>query len=157
MQQASNIFGNSCLWCAVIAWFLAQGLKIPIHALTEHHWKLSYFWSAGGMPSSHTAGVMALTTMVGATQGMGSVAFACCVVFSAIVMYDAAGVRRETGRQGAAINEILGKVMVDGKPISEDELKEIVGHSPFEVAMGAVLGILVPVVWLLIAGWVNQG
>ena len=66
--------------------------------------------------------------------------------------YDAAGVRRETGRQGAAINEILQKVMVEGKPISDDELKEVVGHSPFEVAMGAVTGILVAVLWKLILG-----
>ena len=152
MQQVNDVFSNSCLWCAVIAWIVAQGLKIPIHALTDHHWKVSYFWSAGGMPSSHTAGVMALDVMVGLNYGWGSVAFAISMVFSAIVMYDAAGVRRETGRQGAAINEILQKVMVEGKPISDDELKEVVGHSPFEVAMGAVTGILVAVLWKLILG-----
>ncbi len=152
MQQVNDLFSNGCLWCAVCAWFVAQGLKIPIHALTDHHWKISYFWSAGGMPSSHTAGVMALSVMVGLNSGWGSVPFAICVVFSAIVMYDAAGVRRETGRQGAAINEILQKVMVEGKPISDDELKEVVGHSPFEVAMGAVTGILVAVLWKLIFG-----
>ena len=80
----------------------------------------------------------------------------CPLVYSGLerihAAHAAAAVRRETGRQGAAINEILQKVMVEGKPISDDELKEVVGHSPFEVAMGAVTGVLVVVLWKLIFG-----
>lgn len=152
MKNVYDLMSNSCLWCTLLAWFLAQALKIPTHALTERKWDLKYFLSPGGMPSSHTAGVVALTIMVGAIEGCGSAFFAICVTFGAIVMYDAAGVRRETGRQGAAINEILRKVMIDGNPISDDELKEIVGHSPFEVAMGALTGVIVAAGWLLLVG-----
>ncbi len=152
MTNVYDFFSNSCLWCALLAWLVAQGAKVPIHAMTEHKWNLRYFLSPGGMPSSHSAGVVALTIMLAFKEGLGSAYFAISVVFGAIVMYDAAGVRRETGRQGAAINEILQKVFVDGKPISDKELKEIVGHSPFEVMMGAVVGVICAVFWLLAFG-----
>ncbi len=105
MRNVYDLLANSCLWCGMFAWFVAQALKIPIHALTEKKWNFKYFLSAGGMPSSHSAGVMALTIMVGIKEGVGSAYFAICIIFGAIVMYAAAGVRRETGRQGAAINE----------------------------------------------------
>ena len=152
MNSILGIFSNLCLWGAVVSWIVAQGLKIPIHALTDHRWDWKYFLSSGGMPSSHSASAIAVTILVGAKAGWSSSQFAIAVVFAAIVMYDAAGVRRETGRQGAAINEILSKVMVDGKPISDEELKEIVGHSPFEVLMGALTGTIVAIVLLLCFG-----
>ena len=152
MNSILNIFSNLFLWGAVASWILAQGLKVPIHALTDHRWDFKYFWSPGGMPSSHSASALSVAILVGAKIGWGSAEVAMAVGFSAIVMYDAAGGRRETGRQGAAINEILSKVMVDGKPISDEELKEIVGHSPFEVLMGALTGTIVAIVLLLCFG-----
>lgn len=102
------------------------------------------------MPSSHTAIVVSLALLIGATEGFATPLFALSVALMAIVMYDAAGVRRETGKQGAMINEILEKVLIDGKPISDDEFKELVGHTPFEVAGGAIVGILVAVVFIAI-------
>ena len=146
------IFSNGCLGAAILAWAVAQGLKIPIHRLTHHEWDFHQFFSPGGMPSSHSAGAVAVTLMSGARMGFDSPVFAVAFVMSAIVMYDAAGVRRETGRQGQAINDILAKVLVDGKPISDEELKEIVGHSPLEVLMGAITGLLIALLWLWILG-----
>ena len=93
-----------------------------------------------------TAGAVA----IGALQGFDSAAFALAVAFAMIVMYDAAGVRRETGTQAAVINQILKDVLINGKQISDEELKELVGHTPLEVACGAVLGAVVATVYLVI-------
>ncbi len=142
MHDIFEIFQNQVLWCAVTAWFVAQALKIPTHWLIEKELDWGRFFGSGGMPSSHSAFVMALALMVGATEGFNSAAFAISVVLAAIVMYDASGVRRETGLQAQVINEILRKVFVDGQPISEAELKELVGHTRVEVAGGFIVGVL---------------
>ncbi|MBR6027744.1 MAG: divergent PAP2 family protein [Clostridia bacterium] len=147
MNILQELGRNGCLWAGLLAWAVAQGLKIPIHRLTHHEWDLHQFFSAGGMPSSHSASAVCVAISVGVRMGFNSPVFALAFLFAAIVMYDAAGVRRETGRQGQAINDILASVLVDGKPISDEELKEIVGHSPFEVAMGAITGLLVSVLF----------
>lgn len=100
------------------------------------------------MPSSHTASVFSISIMIGALEGFNSALFAVSIAFTLVVMYDAMGVRRETGKQGAAINEILAKVLIDGKPISDDEFKELVGHTPFEVLGGVLVGLLVALLFL---------
>lgn len=145
-----EILTSPYLFCAITAWVLAQALKIPTYWLVEKKIDWNRFFGSGGMPSSHTASVIALSVMVGAYQGFNSAAFAIAIVFSVVVMYDAMGVRRETGKQGAVINEILEKVLIDGQPISDDEFKELVGHTPFEVAGGVVTGILVALVYIFI-------
>ena len=98
MDWMMELFSNRCLWCPFSAWFVAQALKIPITAIVTHRIDFRRFWESGGMPSSHTAMVVSLTIMVGATMGLSSPLLAMCCVFASIVMYDAAGVRRETGR-----------------------------------------------------------
>ena len=140
MHAIWEIFFNHVLIAALIGWFVAQGLKIPIHYLVEHEWDLSRFHGSGGMPSSHTAMVVSAAIMIGATNGYASGVFAVAVVVALIVMYDATGVRRETGRQATVINQILQDVLINGKPISDAELKELVGHKPIEVAGGALVG-----------------
>jgi len=150
LHDILGILENRVLWCAVAAWFVAQALKIPTYWLVEKKLDWSRFFGSGGMPSSHSAFVMALTIMVGAMEGFHSGEFAISVVLSAIVMYDASGVRHETGVQGQVLNEIVRKVFVDGQPITDVELKELVGHKPIEVAAGAILGIAIAVVYLLI-------
>jgi acid phosphatase family membrane protein YuiD len=144
-----EIFFNHVLIAALIGWFVAQGLKIPIHYLVEHEWDLSRFHGSGGMPSSHTAMVVSAAIMVGATNGYASGVFAVAVVVALIVMYDATGVRRETGRQATVINQILQDVLINGKPISDAELKELVGHKPIEVAGGALVGLVVAGIYIL--------
>jgi len=121
-----EVFSNHVLIAALIGWFVAQGLKIPIHYLVEHEWDLSRLHGSGGMPSSHTAMVVSAAVMVGALNGYASGVFAVMVVVALIVMYDATGVRRETGRQATIINQILQDVLINGKPISDAELKELV-------------------------------
>ena len=141
MHDFLGILQNQSLWCAVTAWFIAQALKIPTYWLIEKKLDLSRFFGSGGMPSSHTAFVTSLAIMVGGMLGYDSACFAIAVVLAAIVMYDASGVRHETGVQGQVLNEIVRKVFVDGQPITDVELKELVGHTKVEVAGGFVVGV----------------
>lgn len=150
MHNVAEVLSNHVLIAALIGWFVAQGLKIPIHYLVEHEWDLSRFHGSGGMPSSHTAMVVSASIMVGALSGFNSAVFAVSVVTACIVMYDATGVRRETGKQATVINQILQDVLINGKPISDAELKELVGHKPIEVAGGAVVGLAVAGIYILV-------
>lgn len=143
-----RIFQNGVLICAVISWFAAQALKVPVYALVEKKWNFRRFFGSGGMPSSHTSFVVALALMVGHALGFETPEFAITFVLACIVMYDAAGVRREAGTQAAVINQILRDVLIDGKPISDEALKELVGHTPLEVFAGAILGIIVTAIYL---------
>lgn len=150
MHSIEGILHNHVLFAGIIGWFLAQALKIPVHYLVEKEWDLSRFHGSGGMPSSHTAMSIAATIMTGAQYGFDSGAFGLGLIFTSVIMYDATGVRRETGRQATIINTILDKVLVHGKPISDVELKELVGHKPIEVAAGAILGIAIAGVYILV-------
>lgn len=150
MHNLLDIFSNQVLWCAVTGWFAAQALKIPTYWLVEKKLDLKRFFGSGGMPSSHTAFVVSLAIMIGATSGFDSALFALSVVLAAIVMYDATGVRKETGNQAEVINEILRKVFVDGEPIADDDLKELVGHTKVEVLGGAIVGVLCAVAFILL-------
>ena len=150
MHDIVGLFSNTSLLAALTGWFVAQALKIPFYYMLEKKWDLRRFFGAGGMPSSHTAMVVALMISLGVIDGFNTPEFALSFAFAAIVMYDACGVRRETGRQGEVINDILQKMLVDGKPISDVELKELVGHSPFEVLCGAIVGILCAAFWVLL-------
>lgn len=149
MHELLGIFSNRVLLCAVTAWAVAQAMKIPTYWLVEKKWDWGRFFGSGGMPSSHTSFVVALTLMVGATVGFDSAVFAVSFTLAAIVMYDATGVRRETGIQAQVINEILRQVFIDGKPIADDDLKELVGHKPLEVLGGAVLGLLTGLAYII--------
>ena len=150
MHPIAGILTNHVLFAALIGWFLAQAFKIPIYYLVEKEWDWHRFHGSGGMPSSHTAMVVAATIMLGALNGFDQPLFAIAAVFSSVVMYDATGVRRETGRQAEVINQILQDVLINGRPISDVELKELVGHKPIEVACGAILGIVIAAVYLII-------
>ncbi len=150
MHDLAGILQNRVLWCAVAGWFVAQAIKIPTYFLVEKKLDWRRFFGSGGMPSSHTSFVVALAIMAGATQGFDSVVFAITTVLAAIVMYDASGVRRETGRQSQVINEIIRKVFVDGEPITDVELKELVGHTKLEVAGGFVVGVMTALAFILL-------
>lgn len=146
LQELSQ---NRLLLCCFLAWATAQVIKYLIDGLRHKGWKLRSLFSSGGMPSSHTSTTVALTMGVGFLEGFGSVAFTACFVFTLIVMYDAAGVRFETGRQGSVLNSILDwlKTWLE-KPLMEDtEMKERVGHSPLEILAGAILGFLYSLVF----------
>ena len=150
MHSFTEIFSNQWVGCALTAWFVAQALKIPTHYLVEKKLDLSRFFGSGGMPSSHTAMVVSTALLVGATVGFDSALFAVTAVFASIVMYDASGVRRETGLQAQVLNEILRKVFVDGQPITDGELKELVGHTKVEVLGGFIVGLLTALAFILL-------
>ena len=137
-----GIFSNKILGCALLAWFVAQLLKVVIDLLLKRKLNIGRMVGSGGMPSSHSAMVTALAVAVGRTEGAASVLFAMCFVLAAIVMYDAAGVRRETGEQAKIINQMVENWIDDGTDFGR-ELKELVGHTPLEVFAGAALGIAI--------------
>ena len=137
-----GIFSNKIIGCALMAWFAAQALKVLIDLLLKRKLNIGRMIGSGGMPSSHSAMVTALVVAVGRTEGAASVLFAICAVLAAIVMYDAAGVRRETGEQAKIINQMVENWIDDDTDFGR-ELKELVGHTPLEVFAGAALGIAI--------------
>ena len=151
MFGLEGILHNHAVICSLIAWFAAQALKIPLYYRVEHRWEWERFVGSGGMPSSHTAMVIALALTVGTLQGFDTAVFGVCFVLASIVMYDATGVRRETGTQATVINQILKDVLINGKRISDEELKELVGHTPFEVLGGVVVGLTTTLLYLWLA------
>jgi len=138
-----ELFRNRVLWAGATAWFAAQVLKVVFTALLEKRWDFSRLVGLGGMPSSHSAVVCALGTAVGVARGFFSVEFAICFMFAMVVMTDAAGVRRAAGKQAALLNRIVQDAMMSGKGFNNERLKELLGHTPFEVVIGALLGVLV--------------
>ncbi len=149
LHNILGLFSNQVLLCCITAWFVAQALKIPTYYLVEKKWDWHRFFGSGGMPSSHTAFVVSLTLMIGAMQGFDSAIFALSFTMAAIVMYDATGVRRETGKQAVVINEIVQKMFVNGESITDEELKELVGHTHVEVIGGVIVGLLTAGLFLL--------
>jgi acid phosphatase family membrane protein YuiD len=127
---------------ALLAWAIAQVLKVGWTSARERRLNLRVLAETGGMPSSHAAIVMGLTAAIGRLNGVGSATFAIALIFSIVVMYDAQGVRRAAGRQAALLNRLV-EDMVSLRPFQEDRLRELLGHTPVEVLVGAALGVLV--------------
>ena len=142
MDQIKQISDNSILWASLLAWIIAQSLKVLWTVLVHKKLDLRRFVGAGGMPSSHTALVVSLATAVGGVHGYDSPIFALAFIFALIVMYDAAGVRRAAGKQAAVLNDILERIH-KGKDVPQEKLKELIGHTPIEVIAGAVLGFII--------------
>jgi acid phosphatase family membrane protein YuiD len=136
-----DLIGNDVLAACVIAWAIAQFSKPLIHYVHSREFNLRYFVTAGGMPSSHSAVVVALATRVGVDTGVSSIPFALAAIFAAVVMYDAAGVRRAVSLQARVLNRMMTE-MIEAQRINEDRLRELIGHTPFEVFVGALLGAL---------------
>ena len=141
----NELLSNYTLICGVLAWMICQATKIITNGIKTHQWNFRNWWQSGGMPSSHSAAVVSVTTAVGLREGFSSALFAACFCFSCVVMYDAAGVRRETGKQGKIINEILRWPEAMTEDSTSGDLKEKVGHSPLEVMAGAAVGIAVAI------------
>lgn len=140
----TQLIANKALTAALVAWALAQVLKVPLWLLFHKGFDMKMLVSTGGMPSSHTAFVSALTWTIGLLYGWDSGLFAVATVFAAIVMYDAAGIRRAAGKQAEVLNKIIEELQHHER-IREEHLKELLGHTPVEVVVGAALGITVSV------------
>jgi uncharacterized protein len=130
------------LLAPLVAWSIAQAAKVIYSSVRLHRLNLRVLAETGGMPSSHSAIVMGLTASVGKHSGVESAAFAIALIFSFVVMYDAAGLRRAAGRQAAILNRLV-EDLVHMRGIQEKKLRELLGHTPFEVLVGAALGIAV--------------
>lgn len=148
-MRLADIFLNRVLVAALIAWMLAQIIKVPFFYLQYRRWNWGLWFSAGGMPSSHSALITAATIAIGLYEGFDSPLFALAVAIAMIVVYDAAGVRRQAGLQARKINLLITQFL-SGQKISEERLKEVIGHTPRQVLVGILLGLVAALVtWLV--------
>jgi len=136
------LFQNKALIAGLIAWALAQIIKIPLYYLQSRKWNWALLFTTGGMPSSHSALMTATTLAIGLYNGFETPAFALGVVITMVVTYDAAGVRQQAGIHAQRINVIMAELL-KGHPITERDLREVLGHTPLEVVGGILLGIAV--------------
>lgn len=154
MEFIKDLFLNRVILVPIIAWFIAQVLKITIHALVEKKFRPERLFGDGGMPSAHSATVSALVIMCGWGEGFGSAAFAISIIVSIIVMHDAMGVRREAGKHANTIKQLAeiinGMFAGENEEIRTEKLKEFIGHTPVQVVSGAVLGVIVSIVCIAI-------
>jgi len=145
MMNEIPLFTNSVLWIAIGAWALAQFLKPLIDYLLTKKWNWALLLRAGGMPSSHSALVAAIAHSVGLNYGFDTPVFAVAVTLAIIVIYDATGVRRQSGKHAEKINAIV-KDLASGRPHwqeTQEQLKEVLGHTPMEAVAGTVMGVVI--------------
>ena len=149
MDFFSELAQNRILLSAVTGWTIAQVLKTIIHAWFTKDFVAERLVGGGGMPSSHSATVCALATATAIEYGAASFEFAIASVFALVVMYDAIGVRQETGKQAKVLNDMIELFTHMGKNVDvEKQLKEFIGHTPLQVLCGAVLGIFTAVLMM---------
>ena len=138
----AEIFSNKYLGIPILTWFFIQTFKVVWDLATTKKFNFKRILGAGGMPSSHTAVVMSLSTLIGREYGFNSPMFALSMVFAFIVMYDAAGVRRAAGKQATLLNKIIETPGLSDLEVQE-RLVEVLGHTPTQVIVGAIIGIAV--------------
>lgn len=155
MQDISDILDNGVLLVAVIACLIAQAAKLVIELVKNHKVDMRVLVTTGGMPSAHSALVTALATGIGQTVGWASSEFAIATIFAIIVMYDAAGVRQAAGQQARILNQMIDELFHDKHELNEDRLKELLGHTPFQVIIGSLLGVTVS--WLAVPAYQGLG
>ena len=151
MQDLCDIFNNRVLLVALVACFVAQGLKLIVEVIKHQKVDLRVLVTTGGMPSAHSALVTALAAGVGQTIGWSSPDFAVAAVFAIIVMYDAAGVRQAAGKQARILNQMIDELFHEKPDFFQDRLKELLGHTPVQVIAGSALGITIS--WLARAAY----
>lgn len=142
MQIFNDIVSNKCVYTPFILWFLIQTFKVLTELIVNKKLDVKRIIGAGGMPSSHSAVVCSLATCIGKEYGFGSGIFAISMVMAFIVMYDAAGVRRAAGKQARILNKILETPGLTTGEVQE-KLVEVLGHTPIQVFVGAVLGVVI--------------
>lgn len=138
----NSLLDNRILLSSFLAWAVAQVSKTILDLFRQRKLILSRLVSSGGMPSSHSALVTGLATATGRVSGLGSASFAIAVVMASIVMYDAAGVRRAVSIQARILNQMIDEAF-QGSPMAEKRLRELIGHTPIQVFVGALLGIVI--------------
>ena len=152
-----DFLNNNIILITLIGWFVAQVAKVIVNAIVNKKWSFERLIGDGGMPSCHSATVCSAATACGWIYGFDSVVFSVAFVLAIVVMHDAMGVRRETGKQASVIKEIADVINTnviedDEEDINIKKLKELVGHTPLQVAIGAVLGVVIALLFVLIGG-----
>lgn len=140
----TELLSNQVFIVAFMSWFVAQALKIPMTYLIYRKLDWSRITGSGGMPSSHSSLVMGLATAIGLTEGFNSSIFVLALGIAAITMYDAAGVRYAVGTQAKILNQMMEDLQ--NHQFEFEKLKELVGHTPKEVIVGAILGIVIALI-----------
>jgi len=144
-----SIFYNYVLVAALTAWAIASALKVPIEYLQTHRWNWSLLVQAGGMPSSHSALIVGITHAIGLSVGFGTPLFALAFAMTMIVIYDATGIRRQAGRHAELINAMINDLAA-GHPLKQEQLREVLGHTPLQALGGIILGIVVAqLIWMV--------
>lgn len=143
-QIITSLVKNKILMTTLSAWVIAQAIKVTIGIIREKKFDFRWFVGTGGMPSSHAAGASCLATAIGLEYGFNSACFTLSAFFAIVVMFDAQGVRRATGRQAQILNKITEDIYWRGR-INEDRLRELVGHTPIEVIVGFLLGVIIAI------------
>jgi len=146
------LLSNAALWLPLSVAFGVQLYKVRAEGVQTGRLDWRILGRAGGMPSSHSAMVASLATTVGYQSGLDSPLFAMAAVLAIIVMYDARGVRQESGKQARVLNELL-RTFFSGHPITDAELKELVGHTTLQVFVGCLIGVVYSLVYLLARDW----
>lgn len=142
MNNFLGIFHNKYVYIPLLTWFGIQLFKVIYDLVVTKKFNFKRILGAGGMPSSHTGVVMALTTLIGRSEGFDSPMFAISITFAFVVMYDAAGVRRAAGKQAQLLNKLVETPGLTGIQVQE-KLVEVLGHTPKQVLVGALIGIIV--------------
>lgn len=145
----AELLANQVLHACLTAWLLAQILKVPIEYLYHRKLDWTLLLRAGGMPSSHSALVVSVALSIGLNHGFDTPLFALAMVTAMIVSYDASGVRRQAGLHAEKINTLINELL-KGHPISENQLKEVLGHTHKQVLAGVLLGAFIAVLFWLI-------
>ncbi|KVH97858.1 uncharacterized protein LOC112523230 [Cynara cardunculus var. scolymus] len=149
-SSSRPVYMNYALISALVAFALAQSIKVFTTWYREHRWDLKQLIGSGGMPSSHSATVTALAVAVGLQDGIGGSSFATALILACIVMYDATGVRLHAGRQAEVLNQIVYELPAE-HPLAESRpLRELLGHTPPQVIAGGLLGMMTAVIVHLI-------
>lgn len=152
MQDFGDILDNSVLLVALVACLIAQASKVVVDLIKNGKVNFRSLVTTGGMPSAHSALVTSLATGVGQTSGWASPEFAIATIFAVIVMYDAAGVRQAAGKQARILNQMIDELFSEHHKFNEDRLKELLGHTPFQVIIGSALGITISCIAASLSG-----
>lgn len=145
-----NLLTTPWFWAALLGWTIAQLIKMVTDLIKNHRVDFSYMVSTGGMPSAHSAMVCAMTTSIGMTQGFASPITLAALAFASVTMFDAAGVRQAAGKQAHVLNQIIDDLF-KGHPLSGERLKELLGHTRYEVFAGMATGVAVAI--LVVRFW----
>lgn len=141
MNTFTDFIQNKYIYVPLLLWFGIQLFKLLYDLVTTKKFNFKRILGAGGMPSSHSAVVTSLATLIGKNIGVGTPMFAMALIFAFVVMYDAAGVRRAAGKQARLLNKIVETPGLSGLEVSE-RLVEVLGHTPLQVLVGAAIGVI---------------